>query len=83
MAVLLFDFDGVIADTLPVEVKYFLPVCKKRNLAGISSEQDLRNSCEENIFTWLPKHGISIPQYMEAFNEFYDILNKEKYSAKP
>ena len=82
MAVLLFDFDGVIADTLPVEEKYFLPISKKMNL-GISSVQDLKDLCNDNIFTSIEKLDIPRPLYLEAYSEFYKTLRKKKYVAKP
>jgi len=82
MAVFLFDFDGVIADTLQTEIKYFLPISKKNNL-GISSVQDLVSLCNENVFKSLHARGISIPLYLQAYNEFYDVLSKEKYITKP
>ena len=82
MAVLLFDFDGVIADTLPGEIKYFLPICKEMGL-GISSAQDLKDLCNDNVFSSIQKLGISLPLYFEAYNKFYETLNKKKYIAKP
>lgn len=83
MAVLLFDYDGVIADSLQAEKEFFLPICHKRKIKAISTEEDLRKLCDGNVFECLEHIGVSFSVYMEAFNEFHEVLTNSEYRVKP
>lgn len=83
MAVLLFDYDGVIADTFNVEKKYFLPICKNKNIEAISTQEDLRGLCDGNVFNRLTEIGVPLPIYMEAFTEFHQVVSDNGYNIAP
>ena len=45
MAVICFDYDGVIADTLALESVYYVGLYKKRGITLFETGEELRNAC--------------------------------------
>lgn len=59
MAVLCFDFDGTIADSLSLEEKYYLPSLLDYGITCFSSMNDVKAACRENYYDFCRNQGIS------------------------
>ena len=81
MAVICFDFDGTLADTLSLEEKYYLPALKNH---GVTIFQDifmLKEACHENYYAFCEKHGISEEILLAAAEEYKAELAKNKVAV--
>ena len=71
MAILLLDYDGVIADSLSLESEYFVPICRKRGIKAISAQNDLVELCKDkNLCVRLEETGVPVEVYLDAYNEY-------------
>lgn len=59
MAVIVFDFDGTLADTLGLEEKYYLPACKKLGITLFPTMDSLKEACHVNYYGYCKEHGLS------------------------
>ncbi len=66
--ILIFDFDGVIADSLDIFMKKVITACKKYGSNQINTKEDFLNLFENNLYESLVKQGIhedKIPNMIE------------------
>lgn len=70
MAVICFDYDGTIADTLSLEEKYYLPALKRHGVTVFQNMDDLKKACHENYYSFCKKHGISDETLSAAAEEY-------------
>lgn len=59
MAVLCFDFDGTLGDTLKLEEKYYLGACEKLGITMFRTMDDLKQACRINYYEYCKEHGLS------------------------
>ncbi|MBQ1252114.1 MAG: HAD family hydrolase [Firmicutes bacterium] len=82
MAVICFDYDGVIADTLALESVYYVGLYKKRGITLFETGEELRNACRGNFYEFCEEHGIGKDILDEIFDE-YNALLEEKNIRVP
>lgn len=74
MAVICFDFDGVIADTFALESVYYVGVFKKRGIDAFQTGEDLRNACRGNFYQFCDDHGLTKETLADIYKEYQKIL---------
>lgn len=77
---LIFDYDGVIVDSLDVVVKILQELQKKYNLPQINHKNDVRKLFKINFFESIQKVGISKEKGQALLSEIKDlslVLHKE------
>ena len=82
MAVICFDYDGVIADTLALESVYYIGLYKKRGITLFETGEELRNACRGNFYEFCEEHGIG-KDVLDAIFEEYNALLAEKNIQVP
>ena len=56
--VLIFDYDGVIVDSLSIFMKFFFEACKKYNVDSIETKQDFLGLFDGNMFEQMMNKGM-------------------------
>ncbi len=57
--ILVFDYDGVIVDSLELFMKFFLQACIDLNVEGIKTRDDFLRLFEDNMYSSLMGEGLS------------------------
>ena len=76
--VLVFDFDGVIADSLEILMKNFINACQKNNVNQIGSKEKFLKLFEKNFYGSLVDLGVNkekIPKILGDLNT--NLLNEQ------
>lgn len=81
MNILLFDYDGVIADSLEAYVQKVIKVSTKYNLKGVTTQEDFLKLFEDNFYTALINKGLS-QERIPALQEEFRLTNKESADIK-
>jgi|SRR3989344_8322766 len=71
--IILFDFDGTIANTIDIGIPLYNKLARKYNLLEIKNKYELRNF---SIREFIKNHKISKLKILFHFNEFLKLLNK-------
>ncbi len=74
--VLIFDYDGVLIDSLDIFMKHFLDSCKKFNITQIKDKEDFLNIFNGNMYENMYKLGISKEEILKV------VLNVKKELIK-
>ena len=82
MAVLCFDFDGTIADSLSLEEKYYLPLLPDYGITCFSSMNDVKVACRENYYDFCRNQGIS-SETLTELDSLYKKALKENDAIIP
>jgi len=56
---IMFDYDGVIVDSLQVFTKNYIAACQENGLQEIKSEQDVLSLFENNVYKTLTQQGVT------------------------
>ena len=75
MAVICFDYDGVIADTYALESTYYLDIYKQHGIHLFETGEDLRNACRGNFYEFCEKNGLTsdlLDQIFEEYNQYLE-----------
>lgn len=75
MAVICFDYDGVIADTYALESTYYLDIYKQHGIHLFETGEDLRNACRGNFYEFCEKNGLTsalLDQIFEEYNRYLE-----------
>lgn len=70
MALIFFDYDGVMADSLESETKYFIEACQEVGVDVVKDSSDMARLSEGNFFDEMRKLGVSdedISRVMEIY----------------
>jgi phosphoglycolate phosphatase len=70
--ILIFDYDGVLVDSLEADMKIYNQLCQKYNLQKINKPENFSKLLDKNFFEILAELGLSknqIRQYMLDFKE--------------
>lgn len=73
MSLILWDYDGVLVDSLEVEKEFFTVACQEAGIEEIRSFEDLSKLCEGNYYEECMKAGIDLRKVEEAI----EILEKK------
>lgn len=76
MAVICFDYDGVIADTFTLESKYYLDIYKRHGIELFQTGEDLRNACRGNFYEFCEEHNLKAEVLDEIIKEYNDFLRE-------
>ena len=83
MPLIFFDYDGVQADSLAVESKYFVAACQKVGIRGIDCPDDLARLSEGNFYEECAKGGISKADIDKALELYGQKLDDLEYHIEP
>jgi len=80
---LIFDYDGVIADSLDVIWECFNKVNKKYNFFPFKNKNELTTMWDENLFESVSKLGISIINQVKFYKKWVDLVIENNDKMKP
>ncbi|HEX5642456.1 MAG TPA: HAD hydrolase-like protein [Thermoleophilia bacterium] len=79
----MFDFDGVIVDSLDVFGAAFLDACAATGVEGFTRTDDLLAVMESNFFTGMRARGIDDERVAEVLRRVGDALIRARHWLKP
>ncbi|MCD4705981.1 HAD hydrolase-like protein [bacterium] len=68
--ILIFDYDGVIVDSLDLAMKVFNNTCKKHKINGVADKNEFANLFDENFYKSVIKFGIPKEKINLIINDF-------------
>ncbi|ATW28117.1 HAD family hydrolase [Candidatus Formimonas warabiya] len=77
MALVMFDYDGVIADSFEVHMKSFLSAFHENDCKKVNTEQDILNLYEGNVYKSMAELGLDdgqINRILESYEKRQNIL---------
>lgn len=83
MALIFFDYDGVVVDSLATETKYFSEACRKTGVSAVKSEADMAKLSEGNFYDELHNRGVSLADIDKIMEIYADIKNDGRFLAEP
>lgn len=83
--VLIFDYDGVIVDSLEIFMKNFIEACKREGFQNIASKKEFLKLFEKNMYESMFEMGMSKKQILRIVNFMKDrlIKNQNKLNLFP
>ena len=79
----MFDFDGVIVDSLDVFSTSFLEACRATGVEGFTSADDLLGVMEDNFYVGMRARGVPDEQVAEILRRLGDALVRARHWLKP
>jgi len=79
----MFDFDGVIVDSLDVFSTAFLDACRAAGVEGFSSADDLLAVMEDNFYAGMRARGVPDEQVAEILRRLGSALVRARHWLKP
>ena len=79
----MFDFDGVIVDSLDVFGAAFLDACAVTGVEGFTRTDDLLAVMESNFFTGMRARGVDDERVAEVLHRVGDALVRARHWLKP
>lgn len=79
MAVIFFDYDGVLVDSLDVEAKYFSEACHSYGVEGINTSEDMAKLSEGNFYEGMVAMGISAEKIDAVMKKYGEIKMDGRY----
>lgn len=76
MALVFFDYDGVMVDSLETESKYYVEACQEVGVDAVKNEADMALLSEGNFYEGLAARGVSRDD-MKKINEVYATIKKD------
>lgn len=76
MAVIVFDYDGVIADTFALESEYYIDIYKRHGIELFQTGEDLRNACRGNFYEFCEEHSLRTEVLDEIIREYNAFLRE-------
>lgn len=76
MALIFFDYDGVLVDSLEVETKNFSAACHSVGIDAVNTTEDMAKLSEGNFYEGLKEKGVPQDKLLEAM-EIYNARKKE------
>ncbi len=76
MALILWDYDGVLANTMEIEAKYYISACHEVGIEQISTYEDLAKLCEGNYYEECVSAGIDLKK-VDAATAIFEKTIKE------
>ena len=70
MALIFFDYDGVMVDSLQCEANYYIEACQEVGVDAVKDAEDMARLSEGNFFEELHSRGVSYED-IEAINDIY------------
>lgn len=79
---IIFDYDGVIVDSIDVVKDIYNEICKKYNFPPAKSKQDIANLFDKNFFESLKQFNFSPLKIKSFLNEAKELLIKKQHKIK-
>jgi phosphoglycolate phosphatase len=79
----MFDFDGVIVDSLDVFSVAFLDACRAVDVEGFSTADDLLALMEDNFYAGMRARGVADEQVAEILRRLGEALVRARHWLKP
>lgn len=70
MALVFFDYDGVMVDSLETETKYYIEACQEVGVSAVKDAADMAHLSEGNFYDGLLERGVS-REDMDKITEIY------------
>ena len=83
MALVFFDYDGVMVDSLAAEAKYFSEACQKIGVDAVKTEADMAKLSEGNFYDELHRRGVSLADIDKIMEIYASIKNDGRFLTKP
>jgi len=80
---LVFDFDGVIADSLDILWEFFDKINKKYKFFTFKNKDELTTLWDQNLFETVTKFGVSKEDFIKFYNEWVKLLILNTEKVKP
>lgn len=77
MALVMFDYDGVIVDSLDVFTTRFTQACRENGFTEVKDPKDVIALFEGNVYATMVKRGLDIPT-IDKILERYEALQSEQ-----
>jgi phosphoglycolate phosphatase len=77
-----FDYDGVIVDSLDFFIKYFVNACKNEGIDSIATKNKFLSLFEGNMYESMHKRGLSDEQILKVIYILKDGLLKDQANIK-
>jgi phosphoglycolate phosphatase len=78
----IFDYDGVIVDSLDFFIKYFVNACKNEGIHSIATKNKFLSLFEGNMYESMHKRGLSDEQILKVIYILKDGLLKDQANIK-
>ena len=79
----MFDFDGVIVDSLDVFTVAFLDACAAAGVPGFTTQEDLLAIMEDNFYDGMRARGVDDDRVAEVLRRFGEALVRARHWLKP
>ena len=76
--VLIFDYDGVIVDSLPIFMTYFIKACKQHGHPEIATKQEFLQLFNGNMFDQMMKKGMDKKTILKIVYKLKEGLEKHR-----
>lgn len=76
--VFIFDYDGVIVDSLDIFSTHFLKACEKENIPEVSTKQDFLSIYNNNMYENMFNRGMSKEQILRIVNYMKKAIHLER-----
>ncbi len=76
--VLIFDYDGVIVDSLPIFMTYFIEACKQQGYPEIATKQEFLQLFNGNMFDQMMKIGMDKKTILNIVYKLKEGLKKHR-----
>lgn len=81
--VLIFDYDGVIVDSLNIFMHNFIDACKKEGWASIATKDDFLRLFEKNMYESMFAMGMTKEEILSIVYHMRDALTQNQDKMKP
>lgn len=76
MALIFFDYDGVMVDSLDAEAKYYVEACQEVGVDAVKNKADMALLSEGNFYKGLHARGVS-DEDIKKINNVYATIKKD------
>ena len=80
--VLIFDYDGVIVDSLEIFMKNFIKACKIQGFSQIASKEEFLKLFEKNMYETMFEMGMTKDQILKIVYYMRDALIEKQEEIK-
>lgn len=82
MALVMFDYDGTITDSLELCASAFIEACRENGFNAIKNKDDFLKLLEENIYENMEKMGLDIPEIDQIMDTYKGIQGQRLSTVK-
>ncbi|MGN1010590.1 MAG: HAD family hydrolase [Clostridia bacterium] len=83
MALIFFDYDGVMVDSLETETKYYIEACQEVGVDAVKNAADMARLSEGNFYEELLGRGVSQEALDKTMEIYAKIKTDGRYQTEP